>query len=852
MSLDLSALGPALLDAALKGTVVLAVACAAALALRRASAAARHLVWVSAVFSLAALPVLGLLLPRWHLPAVGSQGERAEPRAAAVNTAPGVLPRSHHFIQEPPVPPAAELVASHGPALPQESRTEQPATPPQAALAAAPSPGGWGWAVIVWTAGAVLAWAWIAAGCLSLWWLRRGCRPVTDGPAMALIEELTVALGIRRRVRLVRSDRRAIPMTWGMFRPVVLLPAAADGWTTERLRVVLLHELAHVRRWDCVTQLLAHLVRGLYWFHPLAWFAVARLRAERELACDDSVLHAGAGAADYAEHLLAVTAGLPPSYFGSPVALGMGRAANLRHRLTTVLDAERDHRPVRRRGIALAVLLSLGLLLPLAGAAVQPQPTPPPPDGDGPKEKQPAPQDSLKQIDEVRKKLLEHYVAPVNQQRLAQDAIKGMLKALEDPYTTYIPTEEFGQLDAQMKAALTGIGAQLGIVRGRLTVITPLEDSPAFKAGVRPGDIIEAIDGKPTAGITIQEAIKRILGPRGAVVKLKVIHTDGAVAELPITRTEIRFSSVAGFHRGDDDRWQLMLDDKNKIAYLRILQFSPRTGQEVRAALESLLKDGMKGLILDLRACPGGFLEQAVAVCRLFLSKGTILTTRGPNKQETSWKANGKDTLGDFPLVVLVNEQTASAAEIVAGALRDHERAVLVGTRTFGKGSVQMLVELKEGGALKVTTAYHYLPSGRNIQKRPGEKVWGVDPNDGFYLPLTAKQTEAMRLDAAQRNLVGLKKEERPKWPARLTPKIIEEQHADPQLAAALRTMTARLTGGEFIKVGQPGAVAQDHALRLEEMRQRRETLQRDLQQLERAISDLQALTGKNDKASQK
>jgi carboxyl-terminal processing protease len=228
----------------------------------------------------------------------------------------------------------------------------------------------------------------------------------------------------------------------------------------------------------------------------------------------------------------------------------------------------------------------------------------------------------------------------------------------------------------------------------------------------------------------------------------------------------------------------------------------------------------------------------------MFLAKGVILTTRGSATAEKTWKADGKNTLGDFPVLILINDNTASAAEIVAGALRDHERAILLGSRTYGKGSVQTVMKLDEGGALKVTTAYHYLPSGRNIQKRPGEKTWGVDPSDGFYLPLTAGQTEALRKDTQKRSLLGLKEDELPKAPARLTPKIIEEQHADPQLAAALRAMVARITGGEFLKVGKDNAALADQT-RLEEMRQRRDQLLQSVKQLEREIAEMQKAAGK-------
>jgi carboxyl-terminal processing protease len=236
-------------------------------------------------------------------------------------------------------------------------------------------------------------------------------------------------------------------------------------------------------------------------------------------------------------------------------------------------------------------------------------------------------------------------------------------------------------------------------------------------------------------------------------------------------------------------------------------------------------------------------LDQALEVCKLFVAKGVILTTRGPAKEEMVFKADGKSTLGEFPVLLLINEQTASAAEIVAGALRDHDRAVLLGSRTFGKGSVQTLVMLDEGGALKVTTAYHYLPSGRNIQKRPGDKSWGVDPTGGFYLPLTSAQTEALRQDAQKRSLLDPKKDS-PKGPP-LTPKTIEENHADAQLAAALRSMTARLTGGEFLKVGKDDGLLLEQALRLEEMRQRREELLRSMSQVEREMAELQKGLGK-------
>jgi carboxyl-terminal processing protease len=664
-------------------------------------------------------------------------------------------------------------------------------------------------------------------------------------------------------------------MTWDLQRPVILLPECAHAWSAARLRLVLVHELGHVERWDCLVQVVAHLARGFYWFHPLAWLAVRQLRMEQEQACDDLVLGSGASAPDYAEHLLAVTAGDGGRSWIGPVALGMGRAEKIRSRLIRLLDARRNHRPVCRRTllwaatVTAAVLLPFGTmalsLAPTAARAEQPhakataspeQPSAPAaePQNQADKTEQATTEKEnalLKRLAEVRDKLAKYYVAPLDDKAMAEQALRGLLKGLKDPYTDYLSAEELNSVENQLKGRLSGVGAQLKMVNERLTVITPLEGSPALQAGLRPGDIIEAIDGKATRGLAINDAVERILGPAGTAVKLKVVHPEGVVEELSVTRGEIRLRTVTGFRRDLDGRWQFLLEPEHKIGYLRVHQFARSTAGEMREAIQEMQKDGLKGLILDLRFCPGGLLDQALEVCKLFLAKGVILSTRGPGKEERVFKADGTSTLGDLPLLVLINEHTASAAEIVAGALRDHDRAVLLGTRTFGKGSVQTLVMLDAGGAVKVTTAYHYLPSGRNIQKRPGDKTWGVDPTTGFYLPLTAKESTAMREDAERRALLEQKRANGPKSPPKLTPKVIEENHADPQLAAALRSMTARLTGGDYLKVGKENGLLLDQASRLEEMRHQREELERRMNQLEREITELQQGAAK-DKSSRK
>jgi carboxyl-terminal processing protease len=848
-----------LLDAALKGTALLVVACVLAVALRRAGAARRHLLWALALAGLLVLPVLGLLLPRWQLPLTSPWAGETETRAVpAAPEAPrqrggGFLVPHARLVLEAPVqrPATPLLVASREHELPREARPgEAPAPPNQDEGRPGTPPGGVAWLLVLWAAGVALALAWLAAGFLSVWLLRRGSRLVSTGPLVSLLRELAEELGIRRRVRLLLSERRAIPMTWGVLRPVVLLPAEAEDWPAERLRVVLLHELGHVLRWDCLTQLVAHLARALYWFHPLAWLAVARLRVEQEAACDDVVLATGAGPADYAEHLLAVTAQLPADFFAPPVALAVSRADRLRRRLTAVLEPDRPRGPVGRRGLVLAAGLSAGLLLPLGAAGWEPVSagqqgkTIP-----GQEQKKPpeAPPNPLKAFEEVRTRLLKHYVKPLDDRKLTEDAIRGMLKSLQDPYSEYLDPEELRQMERSLKATLTGIGVQLRKTEGRPVVVSPLEGSPALKAGLRPGDEIEAIDGKPAAGLEMAEVVKRILGPRGKVVKLRVVHPDGVVQDMAIPRGQIRVPSVEGFLRDADGHWQFLLNKPHKVGYIRVLYFSGKTAEEVREALATLKKAGMKGLILDLRSCPGGLLQQAIGVCKLLLDKGPIVTIRGPNREEQKFESDGTDFEGDFPLVVLLNGQTASSAEIVAGSLRDRKRAVLIGSRSYGKGSVSAIFNLDGGGALKLTTAYYYLPSGRNLHKRAGEKAWGVDPTEGDYLPLTTAQQEAQVQAAGRRTALGMKKGEEPKWTEPITPKVLAEEHADPQLAAALRTMVARLTGGEFIKVGRPGAGA-DQGVRLDELRGRREELLKSLRQVERDLGELEGGAAKEPK----
>ncbi len=416
-----------------------------------------------------------------------------------------------------------------------------------------------------------------------------------------------------------------------------------------------------------------------------------------------------------------------------------------------------------------------------------------------------------------------------------------MVESLNDPYSEFLPNEKLADFESQVAGKLTGIGAQLEMRNEQLTVVTPLEGSPALKSGIKAGDAILEINGKSTRDIKIPDAVKQIVGEAGTEVKLKLRRASGDTADVTVTRGPIILRSVRGFARGKDYAWQWLLSRDQKIGYIAVDHLAPNTPTELRDTITALKQDGLKGLILDLRFSPGGLLQSAHETAQLFLDEATVVTIRGRDGKEQSFMSDGKQRLGDFPLVVLVNEQTASAAEILAGALKDNGRAILLGTRTHGKGSVQTIVKLDGDGVVRLTTAFFHLPRGSNIDRRPGEKTWGVDPSDGYFLPMTADENEQLRKRGRERAIIG----DPAPADARttdLSPELIAQDHADPQLAAALRTLTAKLTTGEFEKVGKSAAEAEQYAQRRGEVERRREGLLKNIQELDRELKSLEAV----------
>ncbi len=333
---------------------------------------------------------------------------------------------------------------------------------------------------------------------------------------------------------------------------------------------------------------------------------------------------------------------------------------------------------------------------------------------------------------EILRVVQKQYVRDVDAHEMFKDAIRGMLGGL-DPFSDYVPEEEADEFNKMTRGKFGGIGIQIGMMRGVLMVISPLEDTPAFEAGVLAGDVILEVNGKTTDGITLNDAVKILTGEPGTQVTIKVRHLTGETVDITITRAIIEVHTVKGPKRDAENQWAWMLDPERKIAYVRLTGFVDSSSDELRAVLERLVADGMKGLVLDLRFNPGGQLRVAVDVCDLFISEGVIVQTKG--RTVPSWEAVAKKegTLPYFPMVVLANPFSASASEIVAGCLQDHNRAILVGERTFGKGSVQNLIPLEGDKAmLKLTTSKYYLPKGRSIHREEDmtdKDEWGVVPD---------------------------------------------------------------------------------------------------------------------------
>ena len=325
-----------------------------------------------------------------------------------------------------------------------------------------------------------------------------------------------------------------------------------------------------------------------------------------------------------------------------------------------------------------------------------------------------APDDNQKTYDllnlfgEVFERVRSEYVDDTEDQKLIESAISGMINSL-DPHSSYLDEKTFSEMQVHNKGEFGGLGIEVTMENGLIKVISPIDDTPAFKAGIKPGDFFTHLDGEPVIGLTLNEAVDKMRGKVGTDIKLTVLREGSDPFDVTITRAVIKIRTVRSS----------VVDD---IGYVRITQFNAQAMAGLEKAFEKFDKKPgkgkLRGLVIDLRSNPGGLLDQAVSISDAFLDSGEIVSIRSKKKPEESQRFQAKkgDLSGGIPIVVMINGGSASASEIVAGALQDHGRAILLGTKSFGKGSVQTIQPLTGYGAIKITTSRYYTPSGRSIQ----------------------------------------------------------------------------------------------------------------------------------------
>jgi carboxyl-terminal processing protease len=398
--------------------------------------------------------------------------------------------------------------------------------------------------------------------------------------------------------------------------------------------------------------------------------------------------------------------------------------------------------------------------------------------------------DSIDQVEQ-------NYVQEIDRRELIEAAIHGVMEKL-DPYSSYIGPDDIEQLRTTVESEFGGIGIQVSLEDGELKIISPIYGTPAYKAGLLAGDKIVEIDGKSTDNLTLDEATHRLKGKEGTSLTLTVAHSGSDNKEkITVTRKRIHVETVLGDRRQPDGKWDFMLDQNLRIGYVRLTAFSRDTSGELQRALEQLQSAGMRGLIIDLRFNPGGLLNAAIEVSDLFVSEGKIVSTKGRSTPERSWDAHKAGTFEGFPVVVLVNRFSASASEIVAACLQDHHRAVIMGERTWGKGSVQSVIDLEDGkSALKLTTAAYFRPSGKNIHRFPDAKdqdEWGVMPDKDFLLKLNDKELVELIQDRRQRDILRAGNGDKPASDKSSQSAKKDQPFTDRQLQMAVKYLTDEL-----------------------------------------------------------
>lgn len=335
------------------------------------------------------------------------------------------------------------------------------------------------------------------------------------------------------------------------------------------------------------------------------------------------------------------------------------------------------------------------------------------------------PSAGLGKIYEAKESIKRLYVEKVDDKKLVDGAVKGMLLELDDPYSSYMDKDHFSWFEDETRGYFEGIGIQIGMKDDKITVIAPIEDTPAHKAGMRAGDLIVEIDNKKTDSMNLNDAVSKIRGQRGTKVNIKAFR--------PSTEKELEFNITRARIVTPNVKSKIL---KNDIGYIRIYSFSEETVSNVRNELLRLKERKIKGLVIDIRINPGGLLDQSVKLSSLFIEKGLIVSTKGKAGIDKEYNATGDVVDKDIPLAVLVDHGSASASEIFAGAIQDYKRGIIIGEKTFGKASVQQVERLSDNTAITLTIAHYYTPKGRSIAKE------GIKPDVVVKRPESGKDDD--------------------------------------------------------------------------------------------------------------
>lgn len=654
-----------------------------------------------------------------------------------------------------------------------------------------------------------IKWHWLIAGVwgtgsivLAVWLAHRALRVTrvlkSDAQTSSWLDEDMARwcerLEIREPARIVTPHFRS-PFLWCLGRVRLVWPLALNILDQrEAARPVLIHELAHLKRRDHWMAWLELIALVAWWWNPVFWFVRRQVRMSAEMACDAWVIELlPADRRTYAESLLEFSRQTETLQLAvGAVGADPGSRRTFERRLEMIMKAEF---PVRFSKRVLAMGLLIGLVSlpafstdtnePGAEATEQEQGTATVTttrdvevevtesstsesqkvltqtrvvtvDSDGTLRVGPASSldetandESSASLDEVLKRIESSYFNQIDRRELEQAAIAAIITKL-DEYSKVLDPDEFRQMKVLTGGDLAGVGIALRLDddTNELIVQMPILRSPAQTAGIRKDDVIVSIDDVPTLGQTLKQMVARIRGPRGSIVALR-IRRDGKEQNYKVKRDNFAVQRIEPWSVSEKGKENFWVNRAERIGYVRVPLFTKKTGTQLKEVVADLSDDGLRSLVIDLRDCPGGVLSAAAEVADLFVEEGIIVSSRGRGRAETlTIRAKSDGTNRDVRLALLVNENTASAAEIVTACLQDHHRATIIGGQTFGRGTVQSLFPLNDGGALKLTTAAWLRPNGKTLLRREGRNDWGVLPDAGFAVKVS--DDEQVKIDESR------------------------------------------------------------------------------------------------------